>query len=246
MSLVKEIRGDPAAALTWQCRALACIRRIGDRATEGYMLGNLADLHRKQGRLEAALAATVHGGERLRESGMRNAELVLRRNLALAWLSLGMRDRAESVAASIETDVRDFDPVFRVRATVRLNGLLALAEPRRDLALARNILEQAEVTLRQAGANETSEAGAETNGLRRTIAYCEAGLKAHPGQWPLFFGFSPQFMSSLERLALWRRLETLHPDQARQLEATQPALVAAMLQDTQDLPVPDWRDPVHE
>lgn len=242
MSLVQDMRGRSQAALDWQKKALACMRRLGDAPSQGYMLGNLADLLRKQGRLHAALAAMLGGSEHLRESGMRNAELVLRRNLGLLWLVLGRRDRAEALAASIRADVTNFDPAFRVRALARIDFSLALAEPQRNLDLARRILTASEDTCRHAGTHENSETGQELLRMRRTLEYCQAGLAAHPGQWPLFRGASPESMSPPERLAHWLRLQSLHPEEAAMIAEAQPALAAAMLEGTSALSPPDWSD----
>lgn len=242
MSLVQDMLGRPQAALDWQTKALACMHRLGDGPSQGYMLGNLADLLRKQGRLHAALAAMQRGSEHLRESGLRNAELVLRRNLGLLWLAFGQRTLAQELAASIRIDVTGFDPAFRVRAQARLDFNLALAEPQRDLDLARHIFAAAEETCRQAGTHENSETGQELLRMRRAMEYCQAGLAANPGQWPLFRGASPRSMTPPERLAHWLRLQALLPVDATILAETQPALVATMLEGTSALSPPDWRD----
>lgn len=246
MSLVQDMLGRPQAALDWQKEALACMRRLGDGPSQGYMLGNLADLLRKQGRLHGALAALQRGSEHLRESGLRNAELVLRRNLGLLWLVQGRRDHAQEMADSVRVAVKDFDPAFRVRAQARLDFNLALSEPQHDLDLARHILTAAEDTCRQAGTHENSETGQELLRMRGALEYCQAGLAAHPGQWPLFRGASPRSMTPPERLAHWLRLNVLHPDQAETLAQTQPALTAAMQEGTDNLAPPDWRDATFE
>ncbi|GIG00121.1 AfsR/SARP family transcriptional regulator [Catellatospora citrea] len=130
LGLTYQKLGRPAEALRVLDEGLQLGHEVGERVTEGLILGCVADAHRDLGDYETAIATRLRANELIRQAGFRGDEAESEVNLAETYQAAGrLADARDTYAKALAMAQERGEPPQEARALLGLARLLRTADP---------------------------------------------------------------------------------------------------------------------